>query len=173
MTCGRSTSLRLPGASFTPSSSSGIDSLNTRVITDSHPAYRTLHQHVRHDAINHELEYVNGDVHTQNIENYWSIFKRGVYGVFHHIGEDYIPCYLSEFDFRRNRRKVSDAQRFASLMKQTQGASDVVLQDCSAGESVCVGESSRTKALTASWKVRGYSDRFPSRSPLLTAPPLN
>ena len=98
-----------------------IDGLNTRVITDSHPAYRTLNRHVQHDTINHELEYVQGDVHTQNIENYWSIFKRGVYGVFHHISEDYLPCYLSEFDFRRNRRTVSDVQRFVSLMKQTQG----------------------------------------------------
>ena len=98
-----------------------IDSLNTRLITDQHPAYRLLSKYVRHDAINHELEFVRGDIHTQNIDNYWSIFKRGVYGVFHHIGEDYLPCYLSEFDFRRNRRKVSDAERFASLMGQLQG----------------------------------------------------
>ena len=39
----------------------------------------------------------------------------------HHIGEDYLPCYLSEFDFRWNHRKISDAERFAALMAQTQG----------------------------------------------------
>ena len=98
-----------------------VDSLNTRLITDQHPAYRLLKRHVKHDTINHETEYVRGDVHTQNIDNYWSIFKRGVYGVFHHIGEEYLPCYLSEFDFRRNRRTVTDVERFISLMRQLQG----------------------------------------------------
>ena len=62
-----------------------------------------------------------GDVHTQNIHNYWSIFKRGVYGVFHRMGEDYLRCNPSEFDFSRNRQKISDADRFAQLMGQAQG----------------------------------------------------
>ena len=46
---------------------------------------------------------------------------RGIYGVFHHVSEGYLPCYLNEFEFRFNRRKVSDAERFAALMGQTQG----------------------------------------------------
>lgn len=99
-----------------------VDGLDARVITDQHPSYRSLHRFVKqHDTINHELDFVVGDVHTQNIDNYWSIFKRGIYGVFHHIGDDYLPCYLNEFDFRRNRRKISDADRFVQLMGQVQG----------------------------------------------------
>ena len=99
-----------------------VDTAATRVITDQHPSYRSLKTFVRqHDSINHETEFVRGDVHTQNIDNYWSVFKRGVYGVFHHIGEEYLPCYLAEFDFRRNRRGISDAERFAALMGQVQG----------------------------------------------------
>ena len=99
-----------------------VDGLDARVITDQHPAYRSLGRFVKqHDTINHELDFVVGDVHTQNIDNYWSIFKRGVYGVFHHIGEDYLPCHLNEFDFRRNRRKISDTDRFSQLMGQVQG----------------------------------------------------
>ena len=68
----------------------------------------------------HEIEYVRGDIHTQNIGNYWSIFKRGVYGVFHHVGEDYMPSYLCKFDFRRNHREVSVAERCSALIVQTQ-----------------------------------------------------
>lgn len=98
-----------------------VDLSGSRVITDQHPSYRSLKRFVRHDSINHETELVRGDVHTQNIDNYWSVFKRGVYGVFHHISEDYLPCYLSEFDFRRNRRGISDAERFSALMGQVQG----------------------------------------------------
>ena len=71
--------------------------------------------------IDHEVEYIRGDIHTQNIDSHWSTLKRGVYGVFHHVGEDYLPCYLDEFEFRWNRRKISDNERFAGLMSQTQG----------------------------------------------------
>ena len=106
-----------------------IDSLNTRLIIDQHPAYRLLQKYVRHETINHETEYVRGDIHTQNVDNYSSIFKRGVYGVFHHIGEDYLPSYLSEFDFSRNRRKVSDVERFVALKGETSGSPSVVLPE--------------------------------------------
>ncbi len=100
---------------------SWVDAPNTRLLTDQSPIYRRAKQSMKHETINHETEYVRGNVHTQNIDNYWSIVKRGVYGVFHHTGEDYLPAYLTEFDFRRNRRKVSDSERFVSLMRQLQG----------------------------------------------------
>lgn len=98
-----------------------IDMKRSHLMTDANPAYRLIRRYLPHDVIRHELEYVNGDIHTQNMENYWSILKRGLYGVFHHVGEDYLPCYLNEFEFRFNRRKISDAERFASLMGRTQG----------------------------------------------------
>ena len=74
-----------------------------------------------HGVIDHEIEYVRGDVHTQNIDSYWTNLKRGVYGVFHHVSEGYLPYYLDEFEFRFNRRKISDAERFSALLGQTQG----------------------------------------------------
>ena len=98
-----------------------IDLDNSRLVTDGHRAYKHIKQHLRHDVINHDMEYVRGDVHTQGIENYWSLLKRGVYGVFHHVGEDFLPQYLNEFEYRFNRRKVSDPERFAALMAQVQG----------------------------------------------------
>jgi hypothetical protein len=109
------------GRTLRPIMLQAIDLDRSRLMTDGHPSYRQIKAYLPHEVIDHEIEYVRGDVHTQNIENYWSIFKRGVYGVFHHIGEDYLPCYLNEFDFRRNHRKISDAERFAALMSQTQG----------------------------------------------------
>ena len=98
-----------------------IDLSNARVMTDSHPAYRLLRKHVRDDTVNHQVEYVRYDIHTQSIENYWSLLKRGITGVFHHIGEQHLDQYLQEFEFSFNRRKISDAERFAELMGQTQG----------------------------------------------------
>ena len=98
-----------------------IDLKQSRLITDGNPVYRRIKDYLPHDVIDREIEYVRDDIHTQNIDSYWSTLKRGVYGVFHHVGEDFLPCYLNEFEFRFNRRKISDAERFASLMSQMQG----------------------------------------------------
>ena len=74
-----------------------------------------------HQVINHEETYVVGDVHTQNIENYWSLLKRGLVGTFHHVDAAYLPSYLQEFEYRFNRRKANDEERFAALLAQTSG----------------------------------------------------
>jgi transposase-like protein len=99
----------------------GINLNESRLITDNHSAFRLIRRYLPHDIIRHEIEYVNGDIHTQGIENYWSLLKRGLYGVFHHVDAEYLHNYLNEFEFRFNRRKIEDAERFAALMGQTQG----------------------------------------------------
>ena len=109
------------GKTLRPLMLQAIDLDQSRLMTDGHPAYRQIKRYLPHDVIDPEIEYVWDDVHTQNIDSYWSTLKRGVYGVFHHVGEDYLPSYLNEFEFRFNRRKISDAERFASLMTQAQG----------------------------------------------------
>ena len=98
-----------------------VDPENTVLMSDGHPAYRSMGQHLPHQVIDHEIEYTRGSVHTQNIENLWSIFKRGLYGVFHHLSDRYLPMYLHEFDFRASSRKVTDSTRFQTLLGQTRG----------------------------------------------------
>ena len=59
-------------------------------------------------------EYVRGDVHTNSVEGFFAILKRGIYGTYHHISEAHLPRYLAEFDFRYNNRiglGVTDAER--------------------------------------------------------------
>ena len=109
------------GRALRPIMLTAIDLERSRLMTDGSPTYRRIKDYLPHDVIDHEIEHVRGDVHTQNIDSYWSNLKRGVYGIFHHVSEGHLPSYLSEFDFRFNRRKISDAERFASLMSQTQG----------------------------------------------------
>jgi transposase-like protein len=69
----------------------------------------------RHESVNHSIgEYVRGDVHTNTIEGYFSIMKRGINGVYHHVSQQHLKRYLAEFDFRYNERSnlgVSDAER--------------------------------------------------------------
>jgi len=59
-----------------------IDTKHSRLMTDGHSAYRLMKRHLPDSVIDHELTYVQGDVHTQGIEGYWSLLKRGVFGVF-------------------------------------------------------------------------------------------
>lgn len=65
-------------------------------------------------------EYVRGDVHTNTIEGYFSILKRGINGVYHHVSPQHLKRYLAEFDFRYNERSklgIDDAARAAKLAK--------------------------------------------------------
>jgi ISXO2-like transposase domain len=84
----------------------------TAVMTDSASWYKRLQDHVgiaSHDTVHHEeYEYVRYEqgktVHTNTVEGYYSIFKRGTRGVYQHCSEKHLHRYLAEFDFRYNTR---------------------------------------------------------------------
>jgi len=66
-----------------------------------------------HGSVNHSGgEYVRGTFwHTNTVENYFSILKRGIVGTFHHVSQQHLSRYIAEFDFRYNSRNVIDEQR--------------------------------------------------------------
>ncbi|HEY5048920.1 MAG TPA: IS1595 family transposase [Rhizomicrobium sp.] len=77
--------------------------------TDEHSAYRRLSPDYPHHAVRHQAkQYVVGAVHTNTIEGFWSIFKRGVMGTFHKVSRKYLPLYVAEFQFRYNNRLNQD-----------------------------------------------------------------
>jgi transposase-like protein len=79
------------------------------IATDEHKGYDTIGDTIRHEVIRHSEDvYVRGIVHTNNIESFWSLLKRGVIGAYHHVSEKYLPLYLNEFQFRFNNRKEAD-----------------------------------------------------------------
>jgi transposase-like protein len=53
-------------------------------------------------------EYVRGSVHTDNLDSFWSLLKRGIIGTYHKVSKDYLPLYLAEFSFRHNNRQNRD-----------------------------------------------------------------
>ena len=62
--------------------------------------------------MNHSIhEYVRGDDHTNTIEGYFSIMKRGINGVYQHVSATHLKRYLGEFDFRYNNRDIDDFER--------------------------------------------------------------
>jgi transposase-like protein len=91
-------------------------SKQTSVMTDSAWAYGSLPLHfARHASVNHSIdEYVRGDAHTNTIEGFFSILKRGIYGTYQHVSEAHLKRYLAEFDFRYSNREklgVNDVER--------------------------------------------------------------
>jgi ISXO2-like transposase domain len=86
----------------------------------------------RHDSINHSIgEYVRGDVHTNTIEGYFSIMKRGVHGVYHHVSQQHLKRYLAEFDFRYNERSalgVEDTERMTRSVKGIIGSASLIVR---------------------------------------------
>jgi hypothetical protein len=63
--------------------------------------------------VNHSIdEYVRGDATTNTVEGYFSILKRGITGIYQHVGEQHLKRYVCEFDFRYNTRKENDVTRF-------------------------------------------------------------
>jgi transposase-like protein len=75
----------------------------------------------KHDSVNHSIgEYVRGDVHTNTIEGYFSILKRGITGTYHHVSAKHLKRYLAEFDFRYNERAalgIEDEARADKLVR--------------------------------------------------------
>jgi len=89
----------------------GVVSRNVSLVaTDEHSHYRHLSKAgLPHDTVNHSHEeYVRGRVHTQNIESFWSLLKRGIIGNYHKVSAKYLPLYLNEFTFRFNNRNNAD-----------------------------------------------------------------
>ncbi len=80
------------------------------VATDENPAYNYVRAGMPHKTVRHGRgEYVRGEVHTNNIESFWSLIKRGVMGSYHHVSKDYLPLYLNEFSWRFNNRNNPNA----------------------------------------------------------------
>jgi len=99
---------------------------DTTLHTDESRLYTVLgKEYASHETVNHSAkEYARGTVHTNTIEGYFSIFKRGMKGVYQHCGEQHLHRYLAEFDFRYNRRTalgVDDAMRSEDIVRGAEG----------------------------------------------------
>jgi transposase-like protein len=92
------------------------------VNTDDHLGYRGLDRKYEHGIVKHGAkEYVRGDVHTNTIEGFFSLLKRGVVGTFHQVSRKHLPLYLAEFDHLYNYRKTTDGERTIEGIKLAEG----------------------------------------------------
>jgi transposase-like protein len=94
----------------------------TKVYTDDAVGYDKLHYRYVHDVVNHAETYVRGRVHTNGLENFWSLLKRGLRGTYVAVEPFHLSRYVDEQVFRFNNSKnVTDSQRFTKAMSQVTG----------------------------------------------------
>ena len=98
----------------------------SKVYTDSAVGYDHLRKDFVHEVVNHAKEYVNGQVHTQGLDNFWSLLKRTLRGTYVAVEPFHLDHYLDEQMFRYNNRatkdnKLTDSDRFALVMSQVGG----------------------------------------------------
>jgi transposase-like protein len=91
---------------------------DSHLVTDQSRIYPAIgREFAAHSTVNHGIgEYVRGGIHTNTIEGYFSILKRGIFGTYHHVSAEHLKRYLAEFDFRYNERSslgVNDAERMS------------------------------------------------------------
>ena len=86
----------------------GVDLQNSIVMTDEFKGYNRLRTMTVHRVVNHQREYVNGDIHTNSIEGFWALLKRGITGQYHKVSLTYLQKYVNEFAYRYNHRNNPD-----------------------------------------------------------------
>lgn len=91
----------------------------TRIISDCWKGYNDVQKNYLHETVAHHLdEYVNKNgYHTNSIEGFWSLLKRGIIGIYHLVTAKHLPKYCKEFVYRYNTRDMSDGERFEEFLK--------------------------------------------------------
>jgi len=94
---------------------------DSNLYTDALKSYQGMEEEFVHQAVDHATEYVRGNVHTNGIENYWSLFKRTLRGTYVGCEVDHLGSYLDEQTFRFNNRYGDDAERFSLVLGSVAG----------------------------------------------------
>lgn len=93
----------------------------SELFTDTHRGYRGLSADYIHQTVDHSIEYVRGNVHTNGLENFWSLFKRAVKGTYVSITPCHLDAYVVEQTYRFNERKDNDGGRFRKVLGSVSG----------------------------------------------------
>ena len=91
------------------------------VMTDAFSGYQKMSEDFKHEVINHSIEYVRDNIHTNSIENFWSLLKRTIKGTYISVAPEHLQKYVEEQAFRYNEREGTDQDRFASLLESIVG----------------------------------------------------
>ena len=91
------------------------------IYTDEMNSYKILRESYAHKVVNHAYEYVNGNVHTNGIESFWSLLKRCLKGTYIHADAMHLDRYVAEQVYRFNTKDMHDTSRFMRAVRLVQG----------------------------------------------------
>lgn len=94
-----------------------INPIGSVLVTDEYKGYSEVSKILKHYTINHQVEYANGEIHTNTIESFWAIVKRGIIGQFHKVSAKHLNKYLDEFCFRYSKRNSDPLNVFNSSIE--------------------------------------------------------
>lgn len=86
---------------------SRVDTKDSTLMTDESNVYKSVERFVKHKTVNHSEQYVDGDVHTNTLEGFWSLLKRAWYGQHHKYKSKFMPLYVAEAVWKYNNRRVT------------------------------------------------------------------
>ena len=98
-----------------------VDIENSTLFTDEYKGYLGIKTMMPHKVIDHSKWYVDGDVHTNTIESFWALLKRGIIGQYHKVSLGYLAKYIDEFSYRWNNRKTDSDDFFFSTLQRAVG----------------------------------------------------
>jgi transposase-like protein len=118
------------------------------IYTDEWPAYRGIgNGTTRHETVNHSAEeYVRGDVHTNHVENVWSLLERSIIGAYHHISAKHLDKYLHELEWRFNNRQ--NKWLFRDTLRQLLTSAHIPYDQLTAGPKATTRTSKQTASLS-------------------------
>lgn len=98
-------------------------STDATLMTDESALYknREIRKYKREYVTHSKGMWVDGDCHTNNVENFWSVMKRGIYGIYHQISAKHLQAYCDEFSYRYNSRTITDGNRFELSLQHIEG----------------------------------------------------
>ena len=100
-----------------------VDTSKTLLMTDQFRSYNALNSVMEHKVINHSKQYVNGDIHTNTIEGFWSQLKRAWYGQHHHYSVTWMPLYINEACWKYNHRGQDFSDIFYGFLESVVASS--------------------------------------------------
>lgn len=96
--------------------------IGAMIYSDEHKGYSGLGKSYDHQTVNHGRgEYTRGEAHTNTIEGFWSLFKRGLVGIYHFVSPKHLDRYCDEFTYRYNNRDVAASDRLNGAIRQADG----------------------------------------------------
>ena len=98
-----------------------VDTTKANLITDEYKAYLGMSRVLPHSVIKHQDWYVDGEIHTNTIEGFWALLKRGMFGQFHSVSRKHLQKYVDEFCYRYNRRDADSDWAFQNTINRGLG----------------------------------------------------